>query len=154
MFFSCPPYYDLEVYSDLENDASNQETYEDFYKILDEAFSESIKCLKQNRFAVVVAGDVRDKSGYYYDFIGDIKNTFRRNGMKLYNQLVLLDPIGTACIRAANSMKNRKVVKTHQNILIFYKDVFVFYKGNEKQIKKEFEQLDDTEWEENVSEDE
>lgn len=61
LFFSCPPYFDLEVYSDKENDASNQESYEDFYKILDTAFTNSMKALKQNRFAVVVVGDVRDK---------------------------------------------------------------------------------------------
>ena len=46
--FSCPPYFDLEVYSNKENDASNQETYEEFYEILDKAFTESIKCLKEN----------------------------------------------------------------------------------------------------------
>ena len=38
LLFSCPPYFDLEKYSDLENDASNQDSYEDFIKILENAF--------------------------------------------------------------------------------------------------------------------
>lgn len=148
LFFSCPPYFDLEVYSDLENDASNQSTYEEFYAILDEAFTNAVKCLKNNRFAVVVAGDVRDKkNGAYYDFIGDIKQTFKRNGLMLYNEIVLIDPVGTAAIRAARYMDTRKVVKTHQNVL-------VFYKGDTKAIKDEFQTLNFDEVLNNASENE
>lgn len=42
LLFSCPPYFDLEVYSDKENDASNQETYDDFIKILEQAFTNAL----------------------------------------------------------------------------------------------------------------
>lgn len=122
LYFSCPPYYDLEVYSDKENDASNQETYEDFYKILDDAFTKSIKCLKDNRFAVVVAGDVRNKkTGGYYDFLGDIKKTFIREGCLFYNELILVNKIGSGIITAGAGMRNRKIKKIHQNVLVFYK---------------------------------
>jgi hypothetical protein len=136
LLFSCPPYYDLEVYSDLENDASNQETYEDFFKILDVAFTNAVKCLKDNRFAVIVVGEVRDKkTGFYYDFISDIKKLFIREGMGLYNEIILCDPIGSSMLRANKLMKLRKVVKTHQNIL-------VFYKGDIERIKEDFPSLD------------
>lgn len=111
MLFSCPPYYDLEVYSDLENDASNQETYEDFLKILENAFTASVKCLKDDRFAVVVVGDVRDDKGAYYGFPDDIKRIFKNAGLCLYNELVLVDAFGTMGIRANNLMKHRKVCK-------------------------------------------
>ena len=122
MFFSCPPYFDLEVYSDKPNDASNQKTYEDFYAILDEAFRGAIKCLKNNRFAVIVCGDIRnDKTGGYYGFPDDIKRTFMQNGMILYNELVLINSYGSAPMRAGRAMKNRKTTKVHQNVLVFYK---------------------------------
>lgn len=148
LFFSCPPYFDLEVYSDLENDASNKSTYKEFYAILDTAFTNAVKCLKNNRFAVVVAGDVRDKkNGAYYDFLGDIKQTFKRNGLILYNEMVLIDPVGTAAIRAARYMDTRKVAKTHQNIL-------VFYKGETKAIKDEYPTLNFDEVINNASENE
>ncbi|MCM1441322.1 MAG: hypothetical protein NC131_19270 [Roseburia sp.] len=121
LLFSCPPYYDLEVYSDKPNDASNQPTYEAFLSILENAFANAIDCLKQNRFAVVVVGDIRDKEGYYYDFVGDIKRMFKTHGMPLYNECIIVEPIGTLPQRVQRYMRNRKVGKCHQNVLVFYK---------------------------------
>lgn len=136
LLFSCPPYFDLEVYSDDKRDASNQGTYADFFGVLDTAFSNAIKCLKENRFAVIVAGDIRNKKdGFYYDFCGDIKRCFAKNGMKLYNELILVNPIGTAAVRANKYMRNRKMAKVHQNVL-------VFYKGDTKAISRHFEEID------------
>lgn len=121
LLFSCPPYFDLEVYSDKPNDASNQDSYEDFLKILNNAFSNAVSCLKDNRFAAIVVGNIRDKQGYYYDFVGDIIKIFESAGMHFYNDIVLQTPIGTGALRARNTMKYRKVVKIHQNLLVFYK---------------------------------
>lgn len=131
LFFSCPPYYNLEVYSDLENDASNQNTYQEFYNILNEAFINGIKALKDDRFAIIVCGDVRDKNGFYYNFPNDIINTFEENGMHLYNEIILYEKLNTARLRARLIFKTRKVVKTHQKVLCFYK-------GDPKQIKHNY----------------
>ena len=136
LYFSCPPYYDLEIYSNDPSDASNQETYEEFYQILDEAFTNGIKCLADNRFAVVVVGNIRDnKTGGYYDFMGDVIRTFTRNGMLFYNDMILIDPVGSAGIRARKQMEYRKVVKVHQNVL-------VFYKGDQKNIQDIFPKIE------------
>jgi hypothetical protein len=133
--FSCPPYYDLEVYSDKPNDASNQPTYEAFLDILRSAFHAAIKCLKDNRFAVVVVGDIRDKNGYYRCFPDDVKRIFVEGGMSVYNDIIMVDRFGTASVRANSQMKNRKVVKVHQNVL-------VFYKGDPHDIQKDFKPID------------
>jgi DNA modification methylase len=139
MLFSCPPYFDLEVYSDDEKDASNQKNYEDFLAIIETAFSNSIRCLKNNSFAVITVGDIRrKKDGAYYNFPGDVKSVFQKNGMILYNELILIDMIGNSAIRASGAMKQRKVVKTHQNVL-------VFYKGNSKEIANRYPKLDTNE---------
>jgi DNA modification methylase len=135
LLFSCPPYFDLEVYSDLPNDASNQQDYEDFLKILDAAFSNAIKCLKENRFAVITVGDIRDKKGFYYRFVDDIKDIFKKNNLLLYNELILIEPIAFGAIRAEGNMKNRKITKCHQNVL-------VFYKGNPKEIKNIYPKIE------------
>lgn len=134
LFFSCPPYFDLEVYSDKPNDASNQATYQDFLAILRNAFHGAVQCLKPNRFAVVVCGDIRDKKGLYRRFPDDIKTIFADAGMPLYNELVLVEPLGTLPSRVGNSMKTRKVGKCHQNIL-------VFYKGDISKIKETFPEI-------------
>jgi DNA modification methylase len=139
LLFSCPPYFDLEKYSDLPNDASNQGSYEEFMMILRNAFTAAIGCLKENRFAVIVVGDVRDKrTGFYYDFCGDIKRIFAAGGMSLYNELILVEPAASTAMRAGRTMDTRKVAKMHQNVL-------VFFKGDPKQIKKEFPKIEYTE---------
>jgi hypothetical protein len=147
LLFSCPPYFNLEVYSDMENDASNQDSYEDFIELLNTAFSNAIHCLKDNRFAVITVGDVRDKNGCYYRFVDDVKNIFCNNGMKLYNELILVEAIGGARLRVNGMMKSRKVPKTHQNIL-------VFFNGDTKQISKLYPQLDFSDIENEIIEDE
>lgn len=136
LLFSCPPYFDLEKYSDLDNDASNQKSYVDFIAILRNAFTSAIGCLKKNRFAVIVVGDVRDKrTGFYYDFCGDIKQIFKDGGMPLYNEVILIEAGASTAIRVGRSMINRKVGKMHQNIL-------VFYKGDPKQIKNNYKAIE------------
>jgi len=141
LLFSCPPYYDLEVYSDMETDASNQETYEDFIKIIKKAFNDSIKCLKDNRFAVVVVGDIRDKNGFYYGFPDDIKRIFNEAGVKLYNEMIIVETLGTLPQRVGRYMNNRKIGKCHQNML-------VFYKGDTKEIKNKFPKIEIVDFEE------
>jgi len=148
LFFSCPPYYDLEIYSDLEQDASNQESYEDFYKIINKALKESMLCLKENRFAVVMCGDIRNQKdgGSYYGFVEDIKNTLREAGLKEYNDIVLINSFGTAGMRARLAMRNRKVINVKQNLL-------VFYKGDLKKIQDNFSDIEVGELEDFESDD-
>lgn len=136
MLFSCPPYYDLEVYSKDERDASNQGTYEEFIAILDKAFKAALTCLKPNRFAVVVVGDVRDKkTGFYYGFAADVKRIFKEGGASLYNEIILVETGASTALRASRYMESRKVAKMHQNVL-------VFYKGDPKDIRANFPKID------------
>lgn len=118
--FSCPPYADLEVYSKDEDDISNM-PYDQFLLAYRSIINKTVSKLKAGHLAVFVVGDVRDKDGYYYDFVSDTKKAFIDSGAKLYNEAILLDPIGTAMIRANNSMSSKKLVKVHQNILCFKK---------------------------------
>ena len=134
LLFSCPPYYNLEVYSNLPNDASNQKDYCDFLKILDTAYSKSIEILKDNRFAVIVVGNIRNKQGFYYNFTNDIINIFNKNGMFLLNELILKEPVSIRRFSSRRYFKSRKILKIHQNI-------FVFYKGNPKKIKEIFPEV-------------
>jgi len=121
LLFSCPPYFDLEVYSDLENDASNQKEYSSFLAILRNAFTEAIKCLKNDRFAVIVVGDIRDKKGNYRRFPDHIKDIFNTNGVLLYNEMILVESLGTLPQRVGRFMGHRKIGKCHQNVLVFFK---------------------------------
>lgn len=41
--------------------------------------------------------------------------------MCFYNDIILINSVGTAALRASNSMKNLKVSRSHQNVMVFYK---------------------------------
>ena len=134
--FSCPPYYDLEVYSDLEGELSNYSTYDDFLAEYKEIISKAVNLLKEDRFACFAVGDIRDGDGMYRNFVSDTISAFKDVGMGLYNEMILVTPVGSLPIRINKQFQGyRKVGKTHQNIL-------VFYKGNPKNIKNNFSELE------------
>lgn len=134
MIFTCPPYYDLEVYSDKENDLSNM-TFENFEKAYSEILKKCFKKLKNNRFGIIVIGDVRDKNGYYRNLIDITKKAICNENIGFYNDIILLNSLASASLRAESQFTaSRKVVKVHQNVL-------VFYKGNQKEIKKYFKEI-------------
>ena len=134
MIFSCPPYADLEVYSDDEKDLSTME-YDKFREVYTEIIKKACNKLKNDRFAVFVVGEVRNKKGIYYEFVNDTIQAFKAGGMNYYNEIILANPIGTAPLRARNVFKKRKIVKVHQNVL-------VFYKGNQENIKNNFNDIE------------
>ena len=134
--FSCPPYYDLEVYSDLEGELSNHSTYDGFLTEYKEIISKAANRLKEDRFACFVVSDIRDGDGMYRNFVSDTIGAFLGAGMQLYNEIILVTPIGSLPIRINKQFQGyRKTGKTHQNIL-------VFYKGNPKNIKNNFNELE------------
>lgn len=119
--FSCPPYADLEVYSDNPQDLSNME-YSDFIKKYEEIIKKTISKLKEDRFLCFVVAEVRDKNGIYHNFVSDTIKVFIDAGMHYYNEIILINQSVTAALRAEKLIKSsRKIVKTHQNVLIFVK---------------------------------
>jgi len=118
--FSCPPYADLEVYSDLDGDISNK-PYNEFLRLYESIIEKSCKLLKKDGLACFVVGEVRDKKGNYIGFVPDTIKAFEKCGMKFYNEAILLNAIASASMRANGNMKSKKLVKVHQNILVFKK---------------------------------
>jgi DNA modification methylase len=119
--FSCPPYADLEVYSDDPRDISTMD-YPAFLTAYREIIRLSIARLNDDRFACFVVGDVRDKKGHYYNFVGDTVQAFIDAGCNYYNEAVLVTAVGSLPIRAGRQFAaGRKLGKTHQNVLVFVK---------------------------------
>lgn len=132
--YSCPPYHDLEQYSDDPADLSNMD-YEQFLEVYRSIIQKSIAKLKDDRFACFVVGDIRDKKGFYRNFVSDTIQAFEDAGAKLYNEIILVNVVGSLAIRIRRQFNNgRKVGKMHQNVL-------VFYKGDPKNIKANFPEL-------------
>jgi hypothetical protein len=121
LVFSCPPYADLEVYSDDPADLSTLE-YSEFRKAYFEIVAKTCSLLKPDRFACFVVGEVRDKRGNYYGFVPDTIAAFREAGLHFYNEAILVTAAGSLPIRAGKQFAaTRKLGKTHQNVLVFLK---------------------------------
>ena len=118
--FSCPPYFNLEVYSDLPDDLSNMD-YNKFLIKYRSIIKKSCALLKQSCYACFVVGEIRNKQGNYIGLIPDTIKAFTDIGMDYYNEAILLNSVGSAAIRAGGNMKTEKLVKVHQNILVFKK---------------------------------
>lgn len=128
--FTSPPYYDLEVYS--KEDMSALGTYREFMQSYQNIFQKCYEKMKDNTFLVVKICEIRDKkTGIYRGFVPDNIYCMEKIGWHFYNEIILINSIGTGALRANVNMKTRKVVKIHQNVL-------VFYKGNVKDINKYF----------------
>lgn len=135
MVWTCPPYYDLEVYSDLPGDGSNLKDYKDFLAWYAEVFFYATARLKQNRFVAITVGEIRDNAGAMRNFVGDTITTMKRLGLHYYNEAILLTMVGTTGMRTPSMFQTcRKLGKCHQNVL-------VFYKGDMEMIKKEFPEI-------------
>lgn len=135
LIFSCPPYFDLEVYSDDEADLSNLE-WDVFVEQYKGIIRKSVELLNGDSFAVFVVGDVRDKKGFYRNFTGLTVEAFEEAGAMLYNEIILVNVAGSLPIRVSKQFNSgRKVGKMHQN-------VYVFYKGDPKNIKSKFGEID------------
>lgn len=121
LIFSCPPYADLEVYSDDPADISNM-PYEEFLEAYRGIISAAASKLSNNRFAVWVVGEVRDSKGNYRGLVPDTVRAFQDAGMHLYNEAILLTSIGSAAFSAAGAFEgSRKLKKSHQQVLVFVK---------------------------------
>lgn len=122
MLFTCPPYYNLERYSDIDGDISNM-TYKDFLLAYKSILTDSVKKIKEGSFIVLVVGEVRDKKGNYIGFVPDTIKILMDAGCSFYNECIYIQGLAGACLVAGGQMeKSKKVRKVHQNVIVFKKN--------------------------------
>jgi len=123
LIFSCPPYFDLEVYSDDPRDLSNADGYGAFMDAYQACIDLSAKVLKPDRFAIFVVGEMRHKkTTAYLGFVPDTIRAWQAAGLGYYNEGILVTAVGSLPIRTSALFgPGRKLGKTHQNILGFVK---------------------------------
>ncbi len=126
--FTCPPYYDLEKYTDNPADLSNMEENE-FDKKYFSILNKAARKLKDNRFFAIVVSEVREQSttgnykiGKYKGLVWKTIRACEEAGLHFYNDMVLFNSQHQAS-RVVDTYfeRNRKVASVHQNILVFVK---------------------------------
>lgn len=117
--FTCPPYGDLERYSDDPRDLSTMD-YHAFVAAYKRVILRACLRLKENRFAAFVVGNFRNGRGIMRDFVSDTVAAFKEQRLDLYNEAVLVTCAGSLPMRAGGQFAaSRKLGKTHQNLLVF-----------------------------------
>ena len=121
LVFSCPPYGDLEKYSDDPRDLSAMDWHA-FVAAYKRIILRAVGRMKPDTFACFVVGDFRDGRGFYRNFVSTTIDAFEECGARLYNEAILATPVGSACLRVTKHFAaGRKLAKTHQNVLVFCK---------------------------------
>jgi hypothetical protein len=122
--FSCPPFYDLEIYSDDPYDLSTLPTYEEFFNDYSKIIQQTAALLKDNRFAVFVVCDFRERQGIGQSipFVSDTIKAFENTGMQYYNELILVNHLGSKRFMVQKMYNcSKKIARNHQNVLVFVK---------------------------------
>lgn len=119
--FTCPPYYDLEVYSEMEEDLSNAKTYDEYLEMLKKVINNIYDCLKEDCFAVFIIGNFRNKKGELVHLNGDLIRISKEIGFKLWDELIWQGASNVALTRCGKFEKNRKSVRMHEYIIVLKK---------------------------------
>lgn len=121
LLFSCPPYGDLERYSDDPRDLSTLELAA-FRSKYASIIEQCCGLLKPDAFACFVVGDYRSQDGFYCNLPGETIAAFERSGLRLYNYAILVNVTGSLPLRINTQfVGSRKLGKTHQDVLVFAK---------------------------------
>jgi len=121
LIFTCPPYADLEVYSDDPRDISTLD-YPAFHDAYRHILTETAALLAPDRFACIVISEVRHKHGHYHGLVPDTIRAMQDAGLTLYNEAVLINQVGTLALRTLRAFPpGRKLGRSHQNVLVFCK---------------------------------
>lgn len=121
LIFSCPPYWNLERYSDDPADLSTMDEAA-FFEAQAAIIAAAVARLKDDRFAVWVVGDVRDTQGFYVNLPGRTVEAFEAAGARYYNEAILVTAVGSLPIRTGRQFTAaRKLGRTHQSVLVFVK---------------------------------
>lgn len=118
---TCPPYYDLEQYSNLDNDLSNQKDYNGFLQMLSKSVKRVYDCLEDDSISVWVVGNFRNKFGALEHLNGDLIRIGKENGFILLDELIYEGASKVALTRCSKFEKNRKSIRMHEYIVIFKK---------------------------------
>jgi DNA modification methylase len=142
MVFTCPPYFNLEKYTNDPKDLSNLPTYSQFLNKYTSILKKAADALEEDSFFVIVVSEIRASAelahSEYRCFVPDTVHIVTKDcGLLYYNDIILENAIGSLPIRAPKYFdQSRKIGRHHQNVL-------VFYKGALANIPKKFGKLSD-----------
>jgi len=126
LIFTCPPYWNLETYSEQDNDMSAISNYADFLVEMGRVYSKCSSLMYEESYCCFVVADFRDYSegrkliNRLVPFVSDMIRCGEDAGLSLYDKVIIKKPMGTAPSRL-KLWNKRKTVRIHEELLIFKK---------------------------------
>ena len=119
MVFTCPPYWNMEKYSDNPKDLSTLKTYDKFLSECNMRLEIAADRVKEDGFVVVVLMDFR-KDGVLYPWHTDTINYFHNNtDFKLYDTMIWEMSPKKRQPLYPQALVNRRMLNTHEYCLVF-----------------------------------
>ena len=120
MALTCPPYWNLEQYSDLPEDLSNIKDYLGFDDRMQLCAHSHRKHMKPGAFVCIVVGPFRDKrTSELIDFPAHTVQNFQDAGFVYWQQIVLSKNFASAAKRSTNAWAGHKLVPCHEFLQVF-----------------------------------
>lgn len=119
---TCPPYFNLEVYSDQPDDISAFKSYDEFNASMWLCAHAYYDRLRVGAFMCIVVGPFRDKkTSELVDFRSHTVENFRDVGFDFHQEIILSKNFASAAKRSTNAWKGLKLVPRHEYLLVFRK---------------------------------
>jgi len=126
LVFTCPPYWNLETYSEQSNDMSSISSYSEFLTEMSRVYEKCVSLMHEDSYCCFVVADFRDYSegrkliNRLVPFVSDMIRCGEDSGLTLYDKVIVKKPMGTAPSRL-KLWNNRKTVRIHEELLVFKK---------------------------------
>jgi hypothetical protein len=122
LIFTCPPYYDTEVYTSQAADLSTMTgaAFEDAYSRI---LAGVAPALRPDRFAVIVCGDSRaPRTGYLRDMRGATIRAMQAAGLGYCSGAVHVVPSWSLAASASRQFNAKRTLgRMHEDVLVFVK---------------------------------
>lgn len=111
---TCPPYHDLERYTDDPADLSVM-AWEEYVQAVHAITAETARILRPDRWATWVTGDLRDKRGHLRRLPAMVDAAHEQAGMPLVNDQIVVTPLGGKFGVLWRSWGGRSATRVHQH---------------------------------------
>lgn len=114
---TCPPYHNIERYSDDPRDLSNMD-YPAFLVAHERILRLAAESLLPGGFAVWVVGDFRAPDGSLRGFPDLVASQMDRAGLQRWNHHIVRQPLVTAPMRVRQGWRGLKATTTHSEVIV------------------------------------
>jgi len=120
LVFTCPPYFNIEKYENVDCQLSSIDSYDIFLEKISECVSNIFRVLKPGGFVCWKVGDWRDSTDFRL-FSHDSISIFKSNNFKIWDMIIIKNNSPFAALQAGKSASKRKTSKIHEYLLVFKK---------------------------------